>query len=263
MKDVNEEQNFREQSARETEQQGQNTILKSITQAWMNESVKTKYSYHFEWLGRPIIQYPQDIVAMQQLLWKIKPDLIIETGIARGGSLIFHSSILELIAQCGGPSEATILGIDIDIRSHNKDAILAHPMSKRVEMLQGSSVDNTILQQVRERVKGKKRVLVCLDSNHTHEHVLEELRLYAPLVSVGSYVVVFDTIVEDLPADTYPDRTWGKGDNPKTAIMEYLHTLETSQVNGFDGAQLKLEVDRFIDDQLLITVAPSGYLKRV
>jgi cephalosporin hydroxylase len=248
---MNEEKEFRAQCAKEIEQQGTNKKLKSITQEWMKESIQTNYSYHFEWLGRPIIQYPQDIVGTQQLLWNVKPDLIIETGIARGGSVIFYASILELIAQCGGPVDASVLGIDIDIRAHNKEEILAHPMSKRIEMIEGSSIDSDIFQQVKNKAQGKQRVLVCLDSNHTHEHVLEELNLYSSLVSIGSYIVVFDTVVEDLSSELIKNRPWSKGNNPKTAVHQFIKTTD------------RFEIDESVHNKLLITVAPDGYLKCV
>lgn len=193
----------------------------------------------------------------------MKPDLIIETGIARGGSLIFYASILELIAQCGGPNNAKVLGVDIDIRAHNKEAILAHPMSKRIEMIQGSSIDQSTVEQVRQIAKNAKRVMVCLDSNHTHNHVLEELRLYAPFVSVDSYLIVFDTVVEDLPSNLISDRPWAKGNNPKTAVFEYLKEIESQKTVGIDGIDLKFQIDKQIENQLLITVAPSGFLKRI
>ena len=260
---MSEEQKFRNQCDKEVKQQEQSKAFQSITREWVNESIKTNYSYHFEWLGRPIIQYPQDIIGTQQLLWSIKPDLIIETGIARGGSLIFYASILELIGQCGGPSDATILGVDIDIRAHNRSAILSHPMSKRIEMIQGSSVEQNVFEKIKDKAKNKKRVLVCLDSNHTHDHVLQELRLYAPLVSADSYVIVFDTIVEDLPSSLINDRPWEKGDSPKTAVFQYLEELSAQEIIGFDGAPIKFEIDKHIESQLMITVAPSGYLKRV
>jgi len=259
---MSEENDFRQQCSKEVAEQGNSDTLQSLTRQWVDESIKTNYSYHFEWLGRPIIQYPQDIVGMQQLLWRVQPDLIVETGIARGGSLIFYASILELIAQCGGPAEAKILGLDIDIRAHNKEAILAHPMSKRIEMIQGSSIDNAIADRVKQRAKSAKKVMVCLDSNHTHDHVLEELRLYAPLVSLNSYVIVFDTVVEDLPSTLIKDRPWAKGNNPKTAVYEYLKEIESQKYLAADGSKLNLELDKQIEDQLLITVAPSGFLRR-
>jgi cephalosporin hydroxylase len=230
---------------------GQNASLRQAAGAFMKATFPPQYSYNFSWLGRPIIQYPQDMIAMQELIWKIQPDLIIETGIAHGGSLIFSASMLELVAACGGPQRAEVLGVDIDIRAHNRAAIEAHPMFKRISMIQGSSIAPEIIEQVRSRAAGKQRVLVCLDSNHTHEHVLAELQAYAPLTSVGSYCVVFDTIVEDMSADMFPDRPWGPGNNPKTAVWEYLKTHP------------EFEIDKQIDHQLLISVAPDGYLKRV
>ena len=260
---MNEQNDFKNQCNDEIDQQGKSELLNQLTRKWVDESIKTNYSYHFEWLGRPIIQYPQDIVGTQQLLWSIQPDLIIETGIARGGSLIFYASILELIAQCGGPNNAKVLGVDIDIRAHNKEAILAHPMSKRIEMIQGSSIDQSIVEQVKQIAKNAKRIMVCLDSNHTHNHVLEELRLYAPLVSVDSYLIVFDTVVEDLPSNLINDRPWSKGNNPKTAVLEYLKEIESQKTVGIDGTDLKFQIDKQIENQLLITVAPSGFLKRI
>lgn len=228
---------------------------------FMVASTVPKYSYNFEWQGRPIIQYPQDMVAMQELIWEIKPDLIIETGIAHGGSLIFSASMLAQLDMCeaieGGStidpskSKRKVLGVDIDIRAHNKEAILKHPMASRIEMIQGSSIDQDIIKQVHDFAADYSKILVCLDSNHTHEHVLAELEAYAPLTSVDSYCVVFDTIVEDLPGDMFPNRPWGPGDNPKTAVWEYLKT------------HTEFEIDEAIHNKLLITVAPDGFLKRV
>lgn len=226
-----------------------------------NNLCKYKYSYHFDWLGRPIIQFPQDIVATQELIWEIKPDLIIETGIAHGGSLIFSASMLAQLDLCEAiaagatinPSESKrlVLGIDIDIRSHNREAIEAHPMASRIQMIQGSSIDENIIAQVRAIAAQYSRVMVCLDSNHTHKHVLAELEAYAPLTSVGSYCCVFDTVVEDMPKSMFPDRPWGPGDNPKTAVWEYLKTHP------------EFQIDEDIPNKLLITVAPDGYLRRL
>ena len=218
---------------------------------FMAASTLPKYSYNFYWMGRPIIQYPQDMIAMHELIWSIQPDLIIETGIAHGGSLIFSAAMLELNAACGGPSEARVLGIDIEIREHNRAAIEAHPMFKRIEMIQGSSIAPEIVREVKHRAKSSSRILVCLDSNHTHEHVLAELEAYAPLTSVGSYCVVFDTVIEDLPADMFPDRSWGPGDNPKTAVFEYLKSHP------------EFEIDKQVDNKILISAVPDGYLRRV
>ena len=222
-----------------------NKPLKEASRAFMDATINTKYSYNFTWLGRPIIQYPQDMIAMQEIIWQVKPDLIIETGIAHGGSLIFYASMLELLGGNGH-----VVGIDIDIRKYNRVEIEKHPMFKRITMIEGSSTDEVITEKVRRLAEGKK-VLVCLDSNHTHEHVLRELDLYAPLVSVGSYCVVFDTIVEDMSKGTYNDRPWDVGNNPKTAVRAYL-----KEHNEF-------VVDEKIENKLVITVAPSGYLKRV
>ena len=238
-----------------------NTEIQRAAEEFMRASTEPKYSYNFTWMGRPIIQYPQDMVAMQELIWSIKPDLIIETGIAHGGSLIFNASMLAQLDICEAieagisfnPKESRrkVLGIDIDIRAHNRAAIEAHPMASRIQMIQGSSIAPEIVEQVKQVASRFSRILVCLDSNHTHEHVLAELEAYAPLASVGSYCVVFDTIVEDLPADMFPDRPWGPGNNPKTAAWEYLKSHP------------EFEIDHQIDNKLLISVAPDGYLKRV
>lgn len=220
-----------------------------------------KYSYNFSYMGRPIIQYPQDVMAMQELIWRIKPDLIIETGIAHGGSLVFSASMLAQLDLCDAieqgnvfdpsRSQRKVLGIDIDIRSHNRTAIDAHPMRSWIEMIEGSSIERKVIDRVYEFAKKFKKILVCLDSNHTHEHVLAELKAYASLVSVDSYCVVFDTIVEDMPEDAFPDRPWGKGNNPKTAVKEYLVT------------DSRFEIDEELQNKLLISVAPNGFLRRV
>lgn len=230
---------------------GKDHAAKSSAIKFMLDSAPYQYTYNFDWLGRPIIQYPQDILAMQEMIWKVQPDLIIETGIAHGGSLIFSASMLELNAICGGCQDAEVLGLDIDIRTHNREAIEAHPMFKRISMIQGSSIAPEIIEQVKDKAAGKQKILVCLDSNHTHDHVLAELEAYAPLTSVGSYCVVFDTLIEDLPDDMFGDRPWGVGNNPKTAVWEYLKSHP------------EFEIDKSIEHKLLITVAPDGYLKRI
>jgi cephalosporin hydroxylase len=225
---------------------GSNESLKSAAKAFNDASNSAQYSYNFSWMGRPIIQYPQDMIAMQELIWDIKPDLIIETGIAHGGSLIYYASLLEMLG------EGIVLGIDIDIRPHNRKQIESHPMFKRIKMIEGSSIDNTIISQVEEIAREKNRILVCLDSNHTHDHVLQELELYSNFVSKGSYMVVFDTIVEDLPENYFKEkRPWGVGDNPKTAVHEFLKKTDD------------FIIDYDIDNKLLISVAPEGYLKRI
>ena len=242
---------FKEEVNERITESGQNPSLIESGLAFTKASATARYSYNFSWLGRPIIQYPQDIVAMQELIWSVQPDLIVETGIAHGGSLIFSASMLELNAACGGPQNAEVVGLDIDIRAQNREAITAHPLSRRITMLQGSSIAPEIIEQVKAKAVGRQRVLVCLDSNHTHDHVLAELDAYAPLTSVGSYCVVFDTIVEEMPADMFPDRPWGPGNNPKTAVLEYLKTHS------------EFQIDKQVDHKLLISVAPDGYLKRV
>lgn len=242
---------FQNEVTRNIESLGKDKDVQGLSRIWSRETNRNSYTYNFSWLGRPIIQYPQDIVAMQEIIWQVQPDLIIETGIAHGGSLIFYASMLELNAACGGSKDAEVLGIDIEIRSHNRIAIEEHPMFRRISMIEGSSIASDVIAQVKEKVRGKERVLICLDSNHTHQHVLSELEAYAPLTTIGSYCVVFDTLIEDMPADLFPNRPWGPGNNPKTAVREYLKTHP------------EFVIDKRIEYKLLITVAPGGYLKRV
>ena len=218
--------------------------VKKLSLDWINQTADYNYSYNFSWMGRPIIQFPQDMISMQEIIWEMKPDLIIETGIAHGGSLIFYASMLELIGDNG-----IVVGIDIDIREHNKSAIEEHKMFNRITMIQGSSIDKSIAAQVSEIAKDKQRVLVVLDSNHTHDHVLQELKLYSPLVTKDSYLIVFDTVVEDMPDNYFPDRPWGKGNNPKTAVWEFMKNTD------------RFIIDKKIESKLQITVAPDGYLK--
>lgn len=239
---------------------GKDLDLQALSRVWVREISPHKWAYNFSWLGRPAIQFPNDEWAMQELIWQIRPDLIIETGIAHGGSLVFSASMLALLDMCDAiesgeminpkESKRKVLGIDIDIRAHNRAAIEAHPMASRIQMIEGSSIAPEVIEQVGSLASGYNRVLVCLDSNHTHDHVFAELHAYAPLVSIGSYCVVFDTIVEDMPSDMFPNRPWGPGDNPKTAVREYLKSHS------------EFEIDKNIQHKLLITVAPDGYLKR-
>lgn len=252
---------FKQECRSEIDVMGSDKELNDLSLQWSIKANARKYSYHFEWMGRPVIQYPQDMMAMQELIWQTKPDLIVETGIAHGGSLIFSASMLAQLDMCDAieagesldpkVSRRKVLGIDIDIRSHNREAIEAHPMASRIQMIQGSSISPEIIKQVRDIAENYSRVLVCLDSNHTHEHVLAELEAYAPLASMNGYCVVFDTVVEDMPKEMFPDRPWGPGNNPKTAVWEYLKTHP------------EFEIDKSIQNKLLITVAPDGYLKRV
>jgi cephalosporin hydroxylase len=237
----------------QTEIAGQNNSkIKKKTHDWMFDESMRHYSYHYEWLGRPIIQFPQDIVQYQEIVMQTKPDLIIETGIAHGGSLVLSASMLALldIMNKGGGGNM-VLGIDIDIREHNRIAIEQHPFASKIKMLQGSSIVSEIVNQIKDYAKNFKRIMVCLDSNHAHEHVLEELKIYSPFVSEGCYLIVWDTIVEDMPSGYIKDRPWNKGNSPKTAVWEFLKTNKD------------FEIDKEIQNKLLITVAPDGYLKRV
>lgn len=240
---------------------GDDKAWHEVSIQWLHRAFQQHYMYNFSWLGRPIIQAPAEIVAMQEIIWKVRPELIIETGVAHGGSLIMSASMLAFLdisdAIVAGEmidprlSRRKVLGVDIDIRAHNRAAIEAHPMASRIQMIQGSSIDSEVVEQVRRVASGYSRILVCLDSNHTHEHVLAELQAYAPLVSLGSYCVVYDTVIEDMPADMFPDRPWGPGNNPKTAVWEYLKSHP------------EFEIDKSIQHKLLITVAPDGFLRRV
>ena len=250
-----------------------NHSLQEAACSLKEESLLARYSYNFSSLGRPIIQYPQDMIAVQELIWSVRPDLIIETGIAHGGSLVMSASMLAMLDYCdaveaGVPldpraSRRRVVGLDIEIRQHNRVAIEAHPLAHKIQMIEGNSIAPEIISKVHDIASGYERTLVLLDSNHTHDHVLAELEAYAPLVSKGSYCVVFDTIVDDMPAEMFPDRPWGPGNNPKTAVREYLRRLNEDGREAFDGTPLKFEVDTMIENKLLITVAPEGYLRRV
>ncbi|MBV8668043.1 MAG: cephalosporin hydroxylase family protein [Candidatus Eremiobacteraeota bacterium] len=220
------------------------TELAQLARAFFLKTCEYRYSYNFTWLGMPVIQYPQDLIAMQEIVWSVKPDLIIETGVAHGGSLIFYASLLELLGGSG-----RVLGIDVEIRPHNRAAIEAHPLSARVQLVQGSSIDESVVAQAALQARQARRVMVVLDSNHTHEHVLRELELYSPLVTRGSYLVVFDTAIEHMPKSAFPDRSWGPGNNPATAIAAFLQTNR------------RFAVDGEIDCKLLLSVAPGGYLR--
>lgn len=215
-------------------------------QEFLLESLDQKYSYNFHWMGLPIIQYPQDIVALQEIIWETKPDLVIETGVARGGSILLYASLLEMLQ-----SKGIVVGIDVDIRRHNRKRIIEHPLSHRIRLIEKSSLDKQTIEQVKHYAEGKTRIMVTLDSNHTHQHVLDELNLYSPFVSVGCYLVVFDTVVEDMHQGCFPDRPWGKGNNPKTAVTKFLKQNR------------EFRVDQLLEQKLIITAAPSGYLQRI
>lgn len=218
--------------------------LRRLAIDFMRETGKYRYTYNFTWLGRPYIQFPQDMIAIQELIWSIKPACVVETGIAHGGGLVFNASMLELL---GGDRE--VIGVDIDIRPHNRAAIEAHPLVKRIHMIQGSSTDPAIVAKVRDRIAGRGPVMVILDSNHTHDHVLRELELYSPFVKAGSYIVVMDTSVEFLPPGYFPDRPWDKGNNPMTAVHAFLEKNK------------RFQIDADMHAKLLISVAYDGYLK--
>lgn len=243
---MSDEQDFLAERRASIAAMGANASLAALSTEWFRQSVAYRYSYHFSWLGLPIIQYPQDIVAMQELIWESKPDLIIETGIARGGSLAFYASMLQLL---GGQGQ--VIGVDIDIRPHNRAAIEGHPLAERIEMIEGSSVAPDVVEQVKRAAAGRENVLVVLDSHHTHDHVLRELEAYSPLIRPGGYLVVFDTVIEEMPVGSFPDRPWDKGNNPGTAVRAFLTQTD------------RFEVDRSIDDKLLVSVAPGGYLRCV
>ena len=220
-----------------------NKSLLKKSKDWIDIVFDYEYVYHFRWLGRPIIQFPQDMVALQELIWKIKPDFIIESGIARGGSLIFYASILELL------NHGKIIGIDIDIRKHNRIEIENHPLFKRIKLIEGSSIDDSVIHKIKKIIKDKKKIMILLDSHHTEQHVLEELEKYSPFVRSGSYVVVFDTIIENMKKHHSENRPWNHGNNPKTAVTKFLKKNK------------RFKIDKEIQKKLLITSCPDGYLK--
>lgn len=248
-------------------------VLAQQTKTWFEQSLVNKYSYNFSSFSVPIIQYPQDMIALQELIWRVKPDLIIEAGIAHGGSIIQSASIQAMMDYQEAvlsnsvidPLKPTrkVLGLDIDIRQHNKEVIENHFLAARIDMIEGSSISEEVIKAVHEYTEPFSNILVILDSNHTHDHVLAELKAYAPLVSKGSYCVVYDTVIEDLPASQFPDRPWGPGDNPKTALHEYLRLLQDNEIKGIDGSSLRFEINKQIEAKIQITVGPDGYLKRV
>jgi cephalosporin hydroxylase len=231
-----------------------NKLFAELSKEWFEQSIKAEYSYNFEWLGRPLIQYPTDLVGMQEVFFKTKPDLVIETGIAHGGSLIFSASMMALMDICDGVSEMEsarhVIGVDIDIKPHNRRAIEEHPLFSRITLLEGSSVDQSLFSELSDIAKNYKRIMVILDSNHTHDHVLEELRMYSELVSVGNYCIVMDTVIETSPIAALADRPWTVGNNPMTAVKQFLA----------EGSNFA--VDKEIEYKLSVTVAPNGWLRR-
>lgn len=242
---VDDRSQFEEDKRTHAAEMAEDGTLKRSAMDVVVQSDQHNWSYQWSWLGVPIIQMPPDIVATQEVIWETRPQVIIETGVARGGSLILYASILELIG------EGRVIGIDIDIRPHNRDSIESHPLSKRIDLVQGSSIAPALVDRIAGEIDGAERVMVILDSNHTHEHVLEELRLYAPLVTPDQFLIVADTVVEDIPAQEHRPRPWGPGNNPGTALTEFL-----DQNSDFIR-------DPFVNAKLLITSSPGGYLRRV
>ena len=248
-------------------------IANKRTRDWIQSILPHQYTHNFSWMGRPLIQFPQDIMAVQEIIWEVRPDLIIETGIAHGGSLVMSASFLSMLdyqdaLEKGelldpGKPKRKVLGVDIDIREHNRREIESHPMSPRIDMIQGSSIDRDIIARVHDVASKFDRVMVMLDSNHTHDHVLAELVAYASLTTKGSYCLVFDTAIEDVPSHFFNDRPWGVGNNPKTAVWEYLDLCAAEQIRDLDGNTLKFEIDKAIEYKILITAAPDGYLQRL
>ena len=263
---------FSERVSRNITGIGKDSDFKGLTNVWLREAIRHEYAQNFEWLGRPIIQIPQDVYAVQELIWKIKPDLVIETGVAHGGSLILSASLLAMIDYCDAVENGTslnpkesnrkVLGIDIDIRAHNRSAIEAHPMSHKIEMIEGSSIDEKVIKQVQDIACQHQTVMLFLDSNHTHDHVLAELEAYAPLVSKGSYCVVWDSGVENLPVGFVTDRPWGKGNNPKTAVIAYLDKLKSGCIKASDGEILNFEIDKRIENKIVLSASSDGFLCR-
>ncbi len=256
---------YRQDMVERVQSYEKNESLQSASKQFFDEIGigKADYVYNFFWLGVPVLQIPQDIQALQEIIWDAKPDLIIEAGIAWGGTLVFSASMLAILEACDVIEKGHVLGLDIDIRPHNKEAIKTHPLSKKITVIEGSSIDEGIIEQVKSFAKDYKRIMICLDSNHTHDHVLAELEAYAPLVSPGSYCMVGDTIIEDAPEGMVSKRPWGKGNSPKSAVWEYLRRLKDEGRTAPDGSRLNFEIDKIIEHKIAITGSPDGYLKRV
>ena len=209
---------------------------------------KYDYSYLWSWMGVPIIQMPADVMATQEVIWATKPDVIIETGVARGGSVLFMASLLEMLG--GGK----VVGVDIDIRAHNRATIEDHVMSKRVVLIEGGSVDEDTLASVRAQIPKGARVMVVLDSDHSREHVLSECRAYGQMVTEGCYLVVADTLVGHITEDKAPtkrSKIWFKGDEPLSALNDYLAEND------------RFLVDPVLNGKLVLSSSPGGYLQCV
>lgn len=221
----------------------QDNELQSLAIDLITKSDQHGHAYQWNWMGLPIIQSMEDIVAAQELIWKVKPDVIVETGIAWGGSMVFYASMLELIGK------GRVIGIDVALPQSNIDEIMKYKFSNRITLIHGSSVDQKIVDQVKAQIKPGEKVLLGLDSNHTHDHVLEELQLYSPLVTKDSYIIVSDTVVEDIPVQEHRPRAWGPGNNPRTAVNEFLKTTD------------RFVLDDYYNAKLLVTFDKGGYLR--
>ena len=251
---------FENECAEECYKQARDKSFIKLSDSWLNKSWRYKYTYHFKWMDRPIIQMPQDILALQEIIWKVKPDLIIETGIAHGGSICLSASLLALLEMEDSynkpelnnkKNNRKVIGIDIDIRKHNKEKLNNHFLSEKMVMIEASSVDLKTFAKVKKISEDYSNILVILDSNHTGEHVLKELNLYGSLVSQNSYCIVFDTIIEKMDDAFSKDRPWSKKNSPKSAIEKFLKTNET------------FEIDHSVDDRLVLSMAPGGFLKKI
>lgn len=223
----------------------QDNELQDLAIDLITKSDKHGHAYQWTWLDLPIIQSTEDIIAAQELVWKVKPDVIIETGIAWGGSIVFYASLLQLIGK------GKIVGIDVALPQKNIDKIMAYPFSDRIELIKGSSIDQAIVDQAASHVNSGDTVMLMLDSNHTHEHVLKELEMYAHLVTKDSFIIVSDTVVEDIPPQEHRPRPWGPGDNPKTAVNAFLETAD------------RFVLDPYYNAKALVTFDKGGYIKCV
>ncbi len=219
--------------------------LRQKANDFLVHSYKHNYGYQWTWLDLPIIQMPQDIVITQELIWKNRPTVIIETGVAWGGSIVLYASLMQLYG------EGRVVGIDLNLHDHVSDQIMSYPFSDRISLIKGSSTDESIVESIRSSITPEDRVMVILDSNHSHQHVLDELRIYAPMVTQGQHMIVSDTIVETIPSHDERPREWGKGNNPATAVWAYLEESD------------RFEVDEMVDKRLLMGFTPGGYLRCV
>ena len=229
---------------------GTQEAFSAISQAWLRAGWDTKYVYSFAWMGRPIIQLPEDMIRIQEVIYRIKPDVIIETGVAHGGSLVFYATL------CKAMDRGRVIGIDIEIRPHNRKAIEAHEFFEYVTLVEGDSVDEHVVDTVKSLVDSGEKVIVILDSNHTKQHVLSELRAYSELVSVGSYIVACDGIMENLVGAPRSSEDWS-WNNPKAAAEEFVK----------ENDSFVIEEPSFPFNEGIITERvtywPSAFLRRI